>query len=220
VNVTKAAAAVGVGTTAARDDHKHDVTTAAAVSISTSNAEGTATSLARSDHVHSHGHALLQQLMFAPDFDDPGTDWAVTAAASLNADTVNAAVLIRRFDDTTQEGVGWSVHIPSAATQVTFTFMAKAQSSPAGTRTVGLALKKREVPNNATLGSWTSTTLTDLSFPTNVTFQKSSQTVSLATLSLTAGSIYQLEIIRQTPAAGTNLTGDMGIFMLNVEWFI
>jgi hypothetical protein len=220
VNVTKAAAAVGVGTTAARDDHKHDITTAAAVSISTSNAEGTATSLARSDHVHAHGHALLQQLMFAPDFDDPGTDWAVTAAASLNADTVNAAVLIRRFDDTTQEGVGWTVQIPSTATQVTFTFMAKAQSSPAGTRTVGLALKKREVPNNASLGSWTSTTLTDLSFPTNVTFQKSSQTVSLATLSLTAGSIYQLELVRQGPSAGTNLTGDMGLFMLNVEWFI
>lgn len=54
VNVTKAAAAVGTGTTAARDDHKHDVTTAAAASISVggSNTEGTATSLARSDHTH------------------------------------------------------------------------------------------------------------------------------------------------------------------------
>lgn len=54
-NVTKAAAAVGVGTTAARADHKHDITTAAAsglTSASTS-AEGSATSLARSDHAHA-----------------------------------------------------------------------------------------------------------------------------------------------------------------------
>jgi hypothetical protein len=53
-DVTKAAAAVGVGTSAARADHKHDVTTAAAATVSTSStdAEGAATSLARSDHVH------------------------------------------------------------------------------------------------------------------------------------------------------------------------
>lgn len=51
-NVTKAAAAVGVDTTAARSDHKHDVTTAVAVAVGTANAEGSATSLARSDHTH------------------------------------------------------------------------------------------------------------------------------------------------------------------------
>jgi hypothetical protein len=53
VDVTKAAAVVGVGTTAARHDHKHDVSTAAAVSVGTANAEGVATSLARSDHTHA-----------------------------------------------------------------------------------------------------------------------------------------------------------------------
>jgi hypothetical protein len=56
VNVTKDTAAVGVGTTAARHDHKHDITTAAAATITDStNSEGAATSLARSDHGHSHG---------------------------------------------------------------------------------------------------------------------------------------------------------------------
>lgn len=54
VNVTKAAAAVGVSTEAARGDHKHDVTTAApATGIGGANSEGTATSLARSDHSHA-----------------------------------------------------------------------------------------------------------------------------------------------------------------------
>ena len=56
VDVTRAAAVVGVGTTAARHDHKHDVSTAAAVELTDStNAEGAATSLARSDHTHAHG---------------------------------------------------------------------------------------------------------------------------------------------------------------------
>lgn len=55
VNVTKAAAAVGTGTTAARADHKHDITTAiaGATTPGATAAEGTATSLARSDHAHS-----------------------------------------------------------------------------------------------------------------------------------------------------------------------
>lgn len=53
-NVTKATAAVGVATDAARSDHKHDITTAAASSLTVggSSAEGSATSLARSDHAH------------------------------------------------------------------------------------------------------------------------------------------------------------------------
>lgn len=56
-NVTKAAAAVGVGTAAARDDHKHDISTAApvagAVVANGTATEGTATTLARSDHLHA-----------------------------------------------------------------------------------------------------------------------------------------------------------------------
>jgi len=54
VNVTKAAAAVGVATDAARADHKHDITTAAPTTgIGAANSEGSATTLARSDHSHA-----------------------------------------------------------------------------------------------------------------------------------------------------------------------
>ncbi len=54
-NVTKSAASAGAANTAARSDHKHDVTTAVAgaAAIGDAAAEGTATSLARSDHKHS-----------------------------------------------------------------------------------------------------------------------------------------------------------------------
>jgi hypothetical protein len=55
-DVTKAAAAVGVSTTVARSDHKHDVSTAAPLSVALTNAEGSATSLARSDHTHNSGN--------------------------------------------------------------------------------------------------------------------------------------------------------------------
>lgn len=55
VNVTKSAAVIGVSTLAARQDHKHDVTTdaAAAVVAGASASEGASASLARADHGHS-----------------------------------------------------------------------------------------------------------------------------------------------------------------------
>ena len=56
VNVTKAAAVVGVSGEAARQDHKHDVTTAVVVNVGTVNAEGASAALARADHVHAHGN--------------------------------------------------------------------------------------------------------------------------------------------------------------------
>lgn len=58
-NVTKAAAATGTSETAARSDHKHDVTTAApaAAGVSTASADGVATTLARSDHSHQSNTA-------------------------------------------------------------------------------------------------------------------------------------------------------------------
>ncbi len=58
-DVTKAAAVVGVSGTAARSDHKHDITTAAASTSGLANAEGSATSLARSDHTHLQAAASV-----------------------------------------------------------------------------------------------------------------------------------------------------------------
>ena len=55
VNVTKAANDPGTSSTAAKSDHKHDVSTGVPVSVNTSNTEGDATTLARSNHTHAHG---------------------------------------------------------------------------------------------------------------------------------------------------------------------
>lgn len=55
VNVTKSTASAGSGTTAARHDHKHDISTGTPVSIGVSNAEGSSSFLARADHVHAAG---------------------------------------------------------------------------------------------------------------------------------------------------------------------
>ena len=60
-NVDKSAADVGVGTTSARADHKHDISTSTASNISTTNTEGSSTSLARADHTHKGVYSINGQ---------------------------------------------------------------------------------------------------------------------------------------------------------------
>lgn len=58
-DVTKAAAVIGTVDRAAREDHKHDITTAApgATGVATTSGEGSATTVARSDHTHQSNTA-------------------------------------------------------------------------------------------------------------------------------------------------------------------
>jgi len=53
IDVDKSTAVIGTSSKAAREDHKHNISTASAVSIGTVNAEGTSTALARADHTHN-----------------------------------------------------------------------------------------------------------------------------------------------------------------------
>lgn len=102
VNVGNVAAAVGVGTTAARHDHQHDVNFGTAVELTDStNASGSATTLALSDHTHAHGnrgggslHAVADSVnagfMSAAKFNELTTTTATANAAVPQTRTVTA----------------------------------------------------------------------------------------------------------------------------------
>ena len=89
-NVTKTAAETGVGTTAARAEHKHDVTTATAVELTDStNAEGAATSLARSNHTHAHGNRGGGSLHALAVAGAPGTPGFMSGIDKAKLDGIN-----------------------------------------------------------------------------------------------------------------------------------
>jgi hypothetical protein len=213
------------------------------------NAEGTATSLARSDHTHSHGtrgggtlHAdattsvsgflsgadktKLDNMFFGQrqfggaDFDDPNSsNWTINAAAALAADSSNAGLVVRRFDDTTEEGVGFDVYLPVGSTNIIFRFVSRAQTAPGSTQTVRPVLYVREIPDNAAVEAWSSATLmTTISIPNNANFQYDSQTIALSTLSLVAGRVAQFELTRRGTDGSDSLSGDWVLQTLVVEF--
>lgn len=74
-DVTFSAAVVGVGTTAARSDHKHNITVATAVSVGTTNAQGSASTLALSDHTHAVTGLLITSQAQGDVLFFNGTSW-------------------------------------------------------------------------------------------------------------------------------------------------
>lgn len=142
VNVTKASAAVGVATDAARADHKHDITTAAAGSVGAANAEGTATSLARSDHGHQVSDLAIAGQVQGDILYFNGTNWVrlppgtagnflQTAGAAANplwASPAGASGLVRQT-------IFKEILVDTTTTSSTFgTLLSQAITTAAGTK--------------------------------------------------------------------------------------
>lgn len=145
-------------------------------------------------------------------------DWFVNALAPAAADSNNAGLSVRLFDDTAQEGVGWQLVVPSGASNMTISFVSRAETTPAGTRQVGLRLAQRGLADNGAVDAWDPLpALTDIDLPTNELWQYDSQTFTMATVNATPGELTQFELVR-IPPVGTDLTGDWALLEVQVEF--
>lgn len=155
----------------------------------------------------------------AADFDNPSnSDWVVNSLAPASADSNNAAVTVRRFDDTTEEGVGFMVTIPLSTQSLKFYFKSRAESSPGSTQSVVPRFYYRDLNNNEAVGSWvTGADFNALSFPTNENWQYDDQTLTLGTLGLTGGELVQFELIRDVGNGSDDLSGDWTLGELIIE---
>jgi len=165
--------------------------------------------------------AFPEYLFFADQFDNPvNADWDVNALAPAVADSNNAALTVRLFDDTIEEGVGATFVIPTGATNIVFEFMGRAETAPGAARVVRFRANLRDIPDDGAVSAppWAGLNLTNFDIPLNENFQKDSQSVTVASLGLAAGDYVQFEWTRVIPAAGTNLTGDYALLSIRVSF--
>ena len=140
----------------------------------------------------------------ATSLDSPNnTDWVVNALAPTATDTLNPAIATRRFSNTTEQGVGGFIQVPSGATNITIAYRGRTQTAPASAANLQMRMYLRNIPNNAAVGSWSSANnLTTVVVPTNAFFQSYSYTASIASLSLVTGNSYMFEFTRNVGVAG------------------
>ena len=167
------------------------------------------------------GASFPEYLFYADQFENPNNaDWDVNALAPAAADSNNAALTVRLFDDTTQEAVGMSFRLPATATNVVFEFVSRAETAPGGAVAAKPAIETRTIGDNAAVPAppWTSLNLTKIDLPTNENFQYDSQTISFATLSWTAGTYVQMQLTRNPTHPDDNLVGDWALLSCRVSF--
>ncbi len=158
---------------------------------------------------------------YADQFENPNNaDWTVNSLAPAEADDNNAGLTVRAFDDTTEEGVGFTLEVPSGVTSMTIRFRGRAKTGPtAPADDVGLRLYNRGIPDGAAVQAWSiAQAFAVVSLPaTTEFFQYDEETFTLAALGVTAGEITQFELTRN-PGIANDLAGDYLLHEIQVEW--
>ena len=159
---------------------------------------------------------------FSDQLDYPfSSDWAITDYAVMGADTLNPALFVRNFDDTLEEGVGFSLELPPEKSNLRISIRARAVTPPFPMFPWGVVLKlyNRDIPDNAAVGSWSAgvTLTTLLVTPIHTYFQYYSQTLTYATLGLTAGTVTQFQLTRNGADGNDTLIGDWALLEVLIQ---
>lgn len=144
----------------------------------------------------------------AASMDTPNSsDWVISAIAPAIPDPSFNSLVVRSFDQTTEQGAGMLITVPSNATQCTFTFKGRPQTAQAGSTVVQMRVYRRAFPNASATGAWgTAVDFANITVPNTANMVYATQTLSLAALGWTAGQLTLLEITRKTAGiTGTNL---------------
>jgi hypothetical protein len=158
---------------------------------------------------------------FANSLNTPNnSNYAVNSLSPVTTDPTYTSLNVRSFSNTTEQGVACLVSIPSNATQMILKFRGRAQTAPGVASVVQPRLYYRSLPNNTAVGAWSAAQeLNNIPIPTNANFQYASQTYTLASLGLSADTLYQFEFTRRvTGVVGTNLAANFLMAELTIEF--
>ena len=153
---------------------------------------------------------------FADQLITVGTEWEITDFAPTSVDTNNASLVVRRFDDTTEEGAGMLVRVPTGMTNMTVRTLVRAETG--SNANVIFSLHRRKIPDNAAITGWTTSSLATRAVTSDERWQLDSDNNTLSNWNMTAGEVHQLELSRATWHASDTLSGDATLLMVEVEF--
>lgn len=135
----------------------------------------------------------------ASDFLNPtNSDWVINALAPSVIDSNNTALTVRAFDSTTAEGIGWMIYIPPGKTNMRLRLVWRA--AVAATSTVNVDIRFRTVGDGALPSIWVADPQNAFTIATtnDLVYHYTVNNDSLSNRGLTAGTLYQFELTRDT----------------------
>ena len=151
-------------------------------------------------------------------FENPvNGDWVVNDIAEPAIDTNNAALTVRLFSDADEDGVGFSLLVPSTATNLTLKIISRSETGASGN--VVPQLYARDIGDNSTPSAWSSATvLTTIALPANENWHYDTDSIALSTLGITAGNVAQFEFTRDGNDVDDTLGATWTVLGLEVSY--
>lgn len=144
-------------------------------------------------------------------------DWAVNGNAPLAEDSNNSGLSVRLADDTTEEGFGFEITVPTGAANMQIITLARAETAPGGAVVAKPLFYEREIADGAAVSAWSSSiALTDIDLAANEFFVKDTTSKTLAAWGIAVGQTHQIQITRTS--ASDTLTGDLAWNSVRVEF--
>ena len=173
---------------------------------------------AMKQRVVSPDMALISTLLLSEQCDSPNNvNWKVAAVAPIVMDDLNNAIAVRGFNDSTEQGIGFTLMVPDYAGSIKFNFTSRAKVAPGTVKNVVPKLYFREIADAVAVGTWsTGLDLTALVMPTSTNFVVDTQTIAFATLGNGKNRIVQFELTRKVAGVTDNLPSDWYLLSLEV----
>jgi len=178
----------------------------------------TLTDGSNADALHSH---FQKYTLFSDQLGVPANaSWPVSANAEGTSDSNDPELTVRRFTDAAEEGVHFSIDVPSGATNIVVGLVSRAETLHATLLTVVPKLYAHDIPNNAAVPAFPAATdMTAIEMGTsNEFFQYDSQSITLATLGLTAGELSTVQLTRDGGVGSDDLVGDWTLLAVLVSF--
>jgi len=176
--------------------------------------------LTNSDIIFTSASDFSPYVFYSDQLDTPNNaNWKVNLSTTTTVDPANAALTIRRFDDTAEQGIGFTARVPINSVNVRIATVGRAITSPAIPKEVILKVYNRIIRNNLPVAAWSSgTELQPISIPANATFQYNSEIIAISTLGFNAGRTAQFELTRVGSSINDTLVGDYALLELIIDF--
>lgn len=162
----------------------------------------------------------LESFTFYADMmQSPATSgWAIPTFATLTPDTFDDSLMIRAFDDTVTEGVGFMLQIPEDAVSYVFSVTGRC---PSASGNVVFRIYRKGVPDRAPIEDWGTMASSMIFSNRGLTeeFSASINSRTLAAAGMVPGNMTNFEVTR-IPANGSDtMVGDFHMLSCKMEFF-